>query len=119
MSTVKTNRIEQLENTNLPMNLLPVTASAWVAFNGTGVPAIIGNHNVSSVTDNGVGAYTVNFTTALTNANYATFVTANVASGAITREIAKTTSSASVSVHNNSGAAVDSDSVNVVIFGGQ
>jgi len=44
---------------------------AWVNFNGTGTVAIRAGYNVSSITDNGVGDYTVNFTTALSDANYA------------------------------------------------
>jgi hypothetical protein len=44
---------------------------AWVNFNGTGTVAIRGSGNVSSITDNGTGDYTVNFTTALTDTNYA------------------------------------------------
>ena len=44
---------------------------AWVNFNGTGTPAIRASGNVSSITDNGTGDYTVNFTTALADANYA------------------------------------------------
>ena len=43
---------------------------AWVNFNGTGTVAIRGSGNVSSITDNGTGDYTVNFTTALSDANY-------------------------------------------------
>ena len=43
---------------------------AWVNFNGTGTVAIRASYNVSSITDNGTGDYTVNFTTALTDANY-------------------------------------------------
>jgi hypothetical protein len=43
---------------------------AWVNFNGTGVVAIRGSANVTSITDNGAGNYTVNFTTAMPNANY-------------------------------------------------
>ena len=43
---------------------------AWVNFNGTGTVAIRGSGNVSSITDNGTGDYTVNFTTALPDANY-------------------------------------------------
>jgi hypothetical protein len=46
-------------------------AKAWVNFNGTGTVAIRASFNVSSITDNGVGDYTVNFTTALADANYA------------------------------------------------
>jgi len=43
---------------------------AWVNFNGTGTVAIRASGNVSSITDNGVGDYTLNFTTALVDANY-------------------------------------------------
>jgi hypothetical protein len=42
---------------------------AWVNFNGTGTVAIRASYNVSSITDNGTGDYTVNFTTALADAN--------------------------------------------------
>ena len=44
-------------------------AKAWVNFNGTGTVAIRASFNVSSITDNGTGDYTVNFTTALADAN--------------------------------------------------
>lgn len=44
---------------------------AWVSFNGTGTIAINASGNVTSLTDNAVGDYTVNFTTALPDANYA------------------------------------------------
>lgn len=43
---------------------------AWVNFNGTGTVAIRASGNVSSITDNGVGDYTINFTTAMPDANY-------------------------------------------------
>jgi hypothetical protein len=43
---------------------------AWVNFNGTGTVAIRESKNVSSVTDGGVGIYTVNLTTAMPDANY-------------------------------------------------
>jgi hypothetical protein len=45
---------------------------AWVNFNGAGTVAIRASGNVSSITDNGTGRYTVNFTTALEDTNYAT-----------------------------------------------
>jgi hypothetical protein len=48
---------------------------AWVNFNGTGTVAIRASGNVSSITDNGTGDYTVNFTTALPDANSAVSVT--------------------------------------------
>jgi hypothetical protein len=43
---------------------------AWVNFNGTGTVAIRASGNVTSITDNGTGDYTVNFTTAMSDANY-------------------------------------------------
>jgi len=52
---------------------------AWVNFNGTGTVAIRASGNVSSITDNGTGDYTVNFTTDMEDANYA--ATANWSSG--------------------------------------
>lgn len=45
-------------------------ARAWVNFNGTGTVAIRASGNVSSITDNGTGDYTVNFTAAMADANY-------------------------------------------------
>ena len=43
---------------------------AWVNFNGTGTVAIRASGNVSSITDNGTGDYTVNFATAMPDVNY-------------------------------------------------
>ncbi len=48
---------------------------AWVNFNGTGTVAIRASGNVSSITDNGTGDYTVNFTNAMPDANYVTTCT--------------------------------------------
>jgi len=45
-------------------------ARAWVNFNGIGTVAIRSSGNISSITDNGTGDYTVNFTTAMPDANY-------------------------------------------------
>jgi hypothetical protein len=46
------------------------SARAWVNFNGTGTVAIRGSGNVSSITDNGTGDYTINFTTDMPDVNY-------------------------------------------------
>jgi hypothetical protein len=60
-------------------NTLPAfECRAWVNFNGTGTVAIRASGNVSSITDNGVGNYTVNFTTALPDGNYAVNTTTNL-----------------------------------------
>jgi hypothetical protein len=54
---------------------------AWVNFNGTGTVAIRASYNVSSITDNGVGDYTVNFTTALADTNYSAQITTRFQTG--------------------------------------
>jgi len=57
-------------------------AKAWVNFNGSGTIAIRASFNVSSITDNGTGDYTINLTTAMSDANYAvTALTARSESG--------------------------------------
>ena len=55
----------------------PSAAKAWCLFDGTGTPAVTGTpYNVSSITDNGTGDHTVNWTTSFSSANYCV-VTAN------------------------------------------
>ena len=46
-------------------------ARSWVNFNGIGTVAIRADGNVSSITDNGLGYFTMNFSTSLSSANYA------------------------------------------------
>jgi hypothetical protein len=48
---------------------------AWVNFNGTSTVAIRASGNVTSITDNGTGDYTVNFTTAMPDINYSFLAT--------------------------------------------
>lgn len=73
MSTLKTDTLSNVAGSkSVPMNtVVDGSAKAWVNFNGTGTVAIRAAFNVSSITDNGAGDYTVNFTSALTDANYA------------------------------------------------
>lgn len=73
MSTIRTNNIANVAGTASTdvLNVINGSAKAWVSFNGTGTVAIRAGYNVSSITDNGVGDYTVNFTNALPDANYA------------------------------------------------
>lgn len=47
-------------------------AKAWINFNGQSSITIRDSFNVSSITDNATGAYTINFTNSMANANYAT-----------------------------------------------
>jgi len=45
-------------------------AKLWVNFNGTGTVAIRDSFNVSSISDNATGEYTINFSNAMSNTNY-------------------------------------------------
>jgi len=47
-----------------------IAVKAWVNFNGTGTVTIRASYNVSSISDNGTGSYTVNFSTAMPDTNY-------------------------------------------------
>jgi hypothetical protein len=93
-------------------------ARAWVNFNGTGTVAISASGNVSSITDNGTGDYTVNFTTAMSDANFA----ASGMNGAVTtgsrviHEYSRTSSTFRVLCTNGAGAVGDYTSVSVSIF---
>ena len=51
-------------------------AKAWVQYNAA-TPAVLGSFNVSSVTRTATGNFTVNFTAALVDANYAPLVSCN------------------------------------------
>lgn len=99
---------------------------AWVNFNGTGTVAIRGSGNVTSITDNGTGDYTVNFTTAMSDANYSAIGTAKIVGGVGGQNIrihndayttAVTTTAVKVQVTNAGNSAVaDSEMVNIAVF---
>lgn len=79
MSTLRVNTIQNVAGSGDPA--INGAAKAWVNFNGTGTVAIRAGFNVSSITDNGTGDYTVNFTNALTDANYSFSSSAQVTVG--------------------------------------
>ncbi len=67
---------EQVKSATNATGSAPIyTCRARVNFNGTGTPAIRASGNVSSITDNGTGDYTVNFTTAMPDVDYASVIT--------------------------------------------
>jgi len=72
MSTARFNTLENAAGTkSVPVaTVVDGSAKAWVNFNGSGTVAIRASFNVTSITDNGTGDYTINFTTALADANY-------------------------------------------------
>lgn len=95
---------------------------AWVNFNGTGTVAIRASGNVTSITDNGTGDYTVNFTNAMPDANYST--TGCSSRGGIANPAPifgltganPTASAVRVQTANTGNAREDADFVNVAIF---
>lgn len=70
--TIVASTLSDGTNSTSTTNCISGSAKAWVSWNGSGGASINSSFNVSSVTYNGVGDYTVNFTTAMPNANYTT-----------------------------------------------
>lgn len=91
---------------------------AWVNFDGTGTPTRRGNGNVGSITDNGTGDYTVNFTTSMPDANYAAVATCsqNDSAGRIAVVFSYLTTSVRVGIRDAAFALFDASIVNVAIF---
>jgi len=83
-------------------------ARAFVNFNGIGTVAIRASSNVSSITDNGAGDYTVNFTTAMPDINYTTVVSSITMGG--TPQV----SYASLASYNSTSYGPTSSSVRVI-----
>jgi hypothetical protein len=118
MSTVKVDTIKTTGNVEV------YTCKAWVNFNGTGTVAIRASGNVSSITDNGTGNYTVNFTTAMPDVNYAPIATTSRKSpdneaypNTVGTSRSPTTGSIIIYLRNPyASAAEDSDNVNVAVF---
>lgn len=72
MSTLRVSTIQDTagSNSSTPAAIANGIAKAWVNFNGTGVVAIRAQYNVSSITDEATGKFTVNFTTAFADTSY-------------------------------------------------
>ena len=87
---------------------------AWVNFNGTGTVAIREDGNVSSITDGGTGIYTVNFTNAMPDANYA--VTRSDGGLGLGEVDQYNSSNFRVVVRNTSFALLDVSIVSLAIF---
>ena len=127
--TVVMSTLSDGTNSTSATNPIMGSAKAWVNFNGQGTVAIRASYNVSSITDNGTGEYTVNFTNALTDANYVinanasmNYNAANIASPSLNTqsggasESAPTTTSCRFYIATVANAAFDSKYVNVAIF---
>ena len=99
-------------------------AKVWVNFNGTGTIAIRDDFNVTSLTDNGTGDYTVNYTNAMSDTNYSVVLTAcDDETGGSNSRIAcsartKATGSQRISCNGvGSTTAFDSVQVNLIVYG--
>ena len=98
---------------------------AWVYFNGQDTVAILGSGNVTSITDEGTGRYTVNLTTAMPDVNYTTLASTSTYSGAAknysfgpANDIAypRTTTSVRLWCEDSNGIAADLPNFEVAIF---
>lgn len=95
------------------------TTAAWVNFNGTGTVAIRDSGNVASITDNGTGLYTTNFSAALPSGSYAATSMSQEVTGVsfnlchIKSGTTPTTSSVQVTTMNSGGTATDAPIVGI------
>ena len=107
--------LSTLVNQTNPIQL----CKAWVNFNGS-TASIRASYNVSSVTKNGTGDYTINFTTALTDANYAVVGTSGGNTGGATRMgdvTLYTTTQVRINTLNFSGSNTDQPISCLAVFG--
>ena len=92
---------------------------AWVNFNGAGTVAIRESGNVSSITDNGTGDYTVNFTNALADANYAFLATTEGSAVATENNgtvLKTTTQIRMITLSSSAGTVVDRSQISASVF---
>ena len=124
MSTIKADTLSNLAGTrSVPVaTVAQGSAKAWVNFNGTGTVAIRAAFNVSSITDNGAGKYTVNFTNAMPDVNYAAVFSGNSDSDSFgaNRQYsvvrARATTTVELQAINEGGAEADASYIGAAIF---
>lgn len=66
MSTIKVNTLQTTSGVEL------YTSKAWASWDGTGTVSIFSSGNVSSISDNGTGIWTVNFSNSVASTGYVT-----------------------------------------------
>jgi hypothetical protein len=123
MSTIKVDTIKNTSNVEV------FTCKAWVNFDGTQAAAsmIRASGNVTSITDNGTGNYTVNFATAMADANYTVvlqstgFSLANIGgniviAGTYTGANLKSTTQLQLQTFVNTTTVYDYAEINVAVF---
>tara|TARA_R110000751_G_scaffold19395_1_gene57956 strand:- start:190 stop:561 length:372 start_codon:yes stop_codon:yes gene_type:complete len=105
MSTLKVTNIQATGET--ASRAVSGVAAAWVNFNGTGTIAIRDSVNVASLTDNGTGDYTVTYTNAMANSNYAISLAS----------IENNTNGADIYISNNTSPSTTSHILEYVLAG--
>ena len=117
MSTLRCTNLQDTSgaNSSTTAQIASGRAKAWVNFNGNGTVAIRTSFNVSSITDNNVGTYTVNFTTAFSDADYVAFCWDNN-DGAGWFNANMTTTTMHIVRVNNSWTATDNPYIHYVAF---
>jgi hypothetical protein len=94
------------------------TAKSWVNFSGENVLTVRDSHNVSSVTDNGVGLYTMNYSNNMANNTYASAShTRHDHWQGVSNFLALSTSNITLGMTNGSSQYADMSTVVVTIFG--
>jgi hypothetical protein len=107
-------------NSTSATNCIQGSAKAWVNFNGS-TAVINASYNVSSITRNATGEYTVNFTNAMSDANYGFAISVcNIAGTATVYSQAQATPPTTTTIRfattNTSGTTGDVDRASVTIF---
>ena len=123
MSTLRCTNLQDTSGGNslTTAQIYNGAAKAWVNFNGTSTVAIRAQFNVSSITDNGVGSYTVNYSSALTDANYVCVVAASNANDSVNLNppagVDRSSSSVRIDIETAGGTPqFDADLIDVAIF---
>ena len=129
MSTLKVNTIQNTSggSSSTPEQIEQGRAKVWINFDGTGTVAIRDSFNISSLTDNGTGDYTLNFSNAFSNDDYclagtagynSEYIANHLTGGGTTANYATSNCRFSIRhVYNNNVA--DAEHVEAMIMGDQ
>lgn len=97
----------------------PGTAKAWLLYNGVS-QTILASHNITSVTYNSVGYYTINIATDMSSANFAAIASANLTPHVSCNVSVESYAAGSVDVYvTNANAVANTAALSVVFFGDQ
>jgi len=112
-------------NSTATDNAIYGSAKAWVSYKGTSTQSIYASYNVSSVTYNTTGYYTINYTNAFSDANYCVVATCSKEGSTLiaiantnnsSARVAPTTSATALSLQQYNGSAGDTAYVYVAVF---